>query len=71
MNEPKRWFDSWAGYNFPLGAPDESEVSEYNRVRGFHGWHPDIYERRLEFMAVNDTISVSQRLQALEDAEVR
>mmetsp|Transcript_107183 Transcript_107183/g.277272 ORF Transcript_107183/g.277272 Transcript_107183/m.277272 type:complete len:2939 (-) Transcript_107183:99-8915(-) len=64
------WFDSWVDYNFPNGAPDRSEVSEYNRVRAFHGWHPNTYERRLEFMLVNDTVSVAVRLQALEDAEL-
>lgn len=73
-SQPQRggesWFDSWVEYNFPAGALDENDVSEYNRIRGYHGWHPDIYQRRLEFMSINDTISAAFRLQRLEEVEV-
>lgn len=64
------WFDSWVSHNFPLNGPHHSEVSDHDRIRGFHGWHPEVHQRRLEFMSVNDTVSPAVRLQALEDAEI-
>lgn len=63
------WLDSWVGYNFPLRTLNEEDVSDWERVHGYHGWHPNIYRRRLQALAVNRTQSDSERIQALEAAE--
>lgn len=63
------WFDSWVDHNFPVNGPKNHEVSEHDRIRGYHGWHPDIRQRRLDFMVVNEAVSPAVRLSALEQAE--
>lgn len=68
--EESNWFQSFKGFNFPDRNLSESEASDYDRAGGYVGWHPDIYERRLQYAFVpSGQQSYSTRLVKLENDE--
>merc|ERR1719253_1281607 len=63
------WFDQWNAYNFPLAKTDESSMSDYDRTAAYHGWHPDVYRRKLMFARLDPSRSAGQMLTAMEEDE--
>eukprot|EP00930_Biecheleria_cincta_P039523 TRINITY_DN27167_c0_g2_i1.p1 TRINITY_DN27167_c0_g2~~TRINITY_DN27167_c0_g2_i1.p1 ORF type:complete len:2805 (-),score=431.05 TRINITY_DN27167_c0_g2_i1:54-8468(-) len=67
--EEGSWFQSWKNHNMPLRRISESQVSEYERAKAFHGWHPDIYRRLQIFSKLNTSQSPAELYMSLENDE--
>jgi hypothetical protein len=68
--EEGSWFQSWKNHNMPLSSISESQVSEYERAKAFHGWHPDIYRRLQIYSRLNSSQSPAEMYVSLENDEL-
>jgi hypothetical protein len=66
------WFDQWSAYNYPLEKEkiDQRTMSDWDRAQAYHGWHPDIYKRKLMYAVVDKAQTQAETLLAIEQAEL-